>query len=192
MRDLLKKREGAIADGVPITATSTRLTFDDAVKDVVTDYTVNGKRSIENLERRIKLHLTPHFGGKLLRTINASDVKAFAAERLKAGAAPGEINRELAIVRRAFRLAAEVDKYHGRIPKIRMLQEHNVRTGFFDDEMIAAVQAQLPKALRPIVTFAYVSGWRVQSEILPLEWRNVDRQKGEVRLDPGTTKNQAG
>jgi hypothetical protein len=44
-RDLLKKREGAIADGVPITAKSTRLTFDDAVKDVVSDYTINGKKS---------------------------------------------------------------------------------------------------------------------------------------------------
>jgi integrase len=73
-----------------------------------------------------------------------------------------------------------------------MLQEHNVRTGFFDDEMIAAVKAQLPKALQPIVMFAYISGWRVQSEVLPLEWRHVDRQNGEVRLDPGTTKNQAG
>jgi integrase len=191
-RESLKKREGAIADGVPITATSTRITFDDAVKDVVTDYTVNGKKSIDTVERRIKLHLKPFFGGKLLRTINAADVKTFAAERLKAGAKPGEINRELAIVRRAFRLAAETDKYHGRIPKIRMLQEHNVRTGFFDDEMIDAVKGRLPAALRPVVTFAYVSGWRVQSEILPLEWRHVDREEGEVRLDPGTTKNQAG
>jgi hypothetical protein len=113
-RTLLKDREGDISKGVPITATSTRLTFDDAVKDVVTDYTVNGKRSIANLERRIKLHLTAFFGGKLLRTINVSDVKAFTAERLKAGAAPGEINRELAIVRRAFRLAVDAEKYHGR------------------------------------------------------------------------------
>jgi integrase len=191
-RELLKKREGSIADGIPITATSTRLTFDEAVKDVVTDYTVNGKKSVDNLERRLKLHLTPYFGGRLLRTINAADIKAFAADRLKAGAAPGEINRELAIVRRAFRLAAEVDKYHGRIPKIRMLQEHNVRSGFFDDAMIDAVTGRLPAALQPVVTFAYVSGWRVQSEVLPLEWRHVDRQKEEVRLDPGTTKNQAG
>jgi hypothetical protein len=34
-RDLLKKREGAVADGVPITARSTPFLFDDAVKDVV-------------------------------------------------------------------------------------------------------------------------------------------------------------
>ena len=35
-------------------------------------------------------------------------------------------------------------------------------------------------------------GWRTPSEILPLEWRQVDRVAGEVRLDPGTTKNDEG
>ena len=37
-----------------------------------------------------------------------------------------------------------------------------------------------------------MTGWRVQSEILPLEWRHVDRQAKEARLEPGTTKNQGG
>jgi integrase len=41
------------------------------------------------------------------------------------------------------------------------------------------------------VRFAYVTGWRINSEVLPLEWREVDLQSGEVRLDPGTTKNLA-
>src|SRR6185503_8929718 len=107
-------------------------------------------------------------------------------------ASSGEINRELAIVRRAFRLAAGEDKYHGRVPKIPMLQEHNTRTGFFDDQMFAAVRAKLPAALQPVVTFGYVTGWRIQSEVLPLEWRHVDRKAEEVRLEPGSTKNQAG
>jgi integrase len=191
-RNLLKDREGDISKGVPITAKSTRLTFDDAAKDVVTDYAVNGKKSKGHVERRIALHLTPVFGGRTLSSITASHVRTFAATRLEAGASPAEINRELAILRRAFRLASEADRYHGRIPKIRMLQEHNVRSGFFDDAMVDDVIGHLPAALRPIVRFAYVTGWRVQSEVLPLEWRHVDRKGGEVRLDPGTTKNQAG
>jgi hypothetical protein len=36
-RDLLRDREGDISKGVPITAKSTRLTFDDAVKDFIND-----------------------------------------------------------------------------------------------------------------------------------------------------------
>ena len=73
-----------------------------------------------------------------------------------------------------------------------MLQLRNVRQGFFDDAMFAAVCSKLPAAVVPIVTFAYVTGWRIQSEILPLEWRHIDRKVGEARLEPGTTKNQAG
>jgi hypothetical protein len=49
-----------------------------------------------------------------------------------------------------------------------MLQERNTRTGFVDDAMIDDIIDKLPKALRPVARFAYVTGWRVQSEILPL------------------------
>jgi integrase len=50
----------------------------------------------------------------------------------------------------------------------------------------------LPGDLRPVVTFAYLTGWRSRSEILPLEWRQVDFKSGTVRLDVGTTKNREG
>ena len=191
-RDLLRQREGDVSKGVPITARSTRLTFAAAAADVVADYRVNEKRSIDNLQRRIRLHLAPVFGCRRLNTITAADVRAFSMSRLEAGVSHAEINRELAILKRAYRLAVDGDKYHGRVPKIPMLQERNVRQGFFDDSMVAAVLAHLPIPIQPVVRFAYVTGWRVQSEVLPLEWRQVDRETGDVRLDPGTTKNEAG
>ena len=43
-----------------------------------------------------------------------------------------------------------------------------------------------------MITFAYITGWRITDEVLPLEWRQVDFQAGEVRLEPGTTKNKQG
>jgi integrase len=46
--------------------------------------------------------------------------------------------------------------------------------------------------MRPVVTFAYVTGWRINSEVLALQWRQVDLRVGEVGLDPGTTKNREG
>jgi integrase len=191
-RDLLRLREGDISKGVPVTAASTKLTFDAAAADVVTDYTVNQKRSTPEVERRIKLHLAPFFKGRRLASITSTDLRKFTAARLEAKASHAEINRELAIVRRAFRLAAADDKYHGRIPKFPMLQERNTRQGFFDDVTVAAVLDHLPESVQPVVRFAYITGWRVQSEILPLEWRHVDMKAEEIRLEPGTTKNQAG
>jgi integrase len=191
-RRLLKNREGAIAKGTPITKESVRLKFDDAIADVIADYKVNKKRSTPELERRIKLHLKPYFGGRKLSSITTADLRAFTAQRLDAKASAGEVNRELAIVRRAFRLAVKSERYYGRVPSVEMLTEDNIRTGFFDDAMVAAVRAKLPTALQDVVTFAYITGWRVQSEVLSLEWRQVDRKGHTITLEPGTTKNRKG
>jgi integrase len=79
-----------------------------------------------------------------------------------------------------------------RRPHIALLQENNARQGFFEPEQYASVLRHLPDDLRPVVTFAYITGWRVKSEVLTREWRHVDFAAGEVRLEPGTTKNKEG
>jgi integrase len=42
------------------------------------------------------------------------------------------------------------------------------------------------------VAIAYTYGWRMQSEVLALERRQLDLEAGTLRLDPGTTKNAEG
>jgi integrase len=73
-----------------------------------------------------------------------------------------------------------------------MLEENNVRQGFFEWAEFEKVQSKLPEYLKAPVTFAYITGWRLRSEILKLCWRNVDFAAGTVRLEPGTTKNKDG
>ena len=87
-----------------------------------------------------------------------------------------------------FRLAHQAGKVLHK-PFIPMLRENNVRTGFFEWDQFSAVRARLPKEIRPVVSFRYITGWRIASAALPLQWRNVDFRSGEVRLDPGVTKN---
>ena len=77
-------------------------------------------------------------------------------------------------------------------PNIPLLKENHVRTGFFEPEQFESVKNHLPVHMQPIVEFAYITGWRTPSEILPLEWRQVEMKAGEVRLDAGTTKNGEG
>ena len=43
-----------------------------------------------------------------------------------------------------------------------------------------------------MVDIAYTFGWRMQSEVLTLERRQLDLDAGTIRLDPGTTKNDDG
>ena len=79
----------------------------------------------------------------------------------------GEINRELTILKRIFSLAMQAGKLLHK-PHIPLLRENNTRTGFFEPEQFTSVQAHLPAALQPIVEFAYIPGWRIASEVLPL------------------------
>jgi integrase len=109
-------------------------------------------------------------------------------QRQAAGAANATINRELIALKRMCTLAMQAGKLLVR-PYIPLLKENNVRKGFFEPEQFASVKQQLPPHMCAIIEFAYITGWRTPSEILPLEWRQVNLTAGEVRLDPGTTKN---
>jgi integrase len=73
-----------------------------------------------------------------------------------------------------------------------MLKERNVRTGFFERDQIERVLDHLPTAVQPVVRFAYITGWRIPSEVLPLQWRHIDFEAHVIRLDPHTTKNDEG
>ena len=78
-----------------------------------------------------------------------------------------------------------------RVPHISMLEENNVRKGFFEHDEFQALRSCLPEYLKGFVTFGYKSGWRV-SEITGLKWSNVDLEKRIVCLEIGTTKNKEG
>jgi integrase len=76
--------------------------------------------------------------------------------------------------------APETDVYPGRArkllykPHIPLLEERNTRKGFFEQHQLASVLSHLPAPLRPVIMFAFITGWRIRSEVLSLEWRQVD------------------
>ena len=73
-------------------------------------------------------------------------------------------------------------------PHVPMLKENNVRQGFFEWEQFLTVRSHLPGDLQQVATFSYITGWR-RSEVLNLQWQQVDFKAGFVHLEPGTTKN---
>jgi integrase len=136
-------------------------------------------------------HLAKSFAGWKAGDITVTDLRAFIARRQGEGAANAEINRELATLRRGFNLALQADCIP-RMPHFPRLQESPPRAGFFEADEFQAVLHHLPACLRGPVHFAYLTGWRCRSEVLPLQWRNIDFDTGTVRLDPGSTKNRDG
>lgn len=187
---LLKRREGAAEEGRPILPRANRITIRDLAEDLRNDYTANERRSADRLEFSLA-HLLPVFGHRRAAHVSTSDVTTYVTKRQGENAANATINRELTALKRMFSLALAGEKLH-RAPRIRNLDEHNVRQGFFERDQFEAVRRHLPAYLKPAVTVAYITGWRIRSEILPLQWRQVDFKAGTVRLEPGTTKNPGG
>ena len=177
-RALLRKREGAVAEGRHVSSQTGKLLFETAAANVINDYQINGKRSIGHVKRHIALHLMPAFAGRRMMTITTADVRRFVAERQtptfnpdgtirRSGASNAKVNRELAILKRAFSLAIKAGLLTAK-PHIPMLAENNVRVGFFEREQYDAVLRHLPAPWRPVMTVAFLTGWRVRSEVLPL------------------------
>jgi integrase len=174
--------------GVPTGAKVGKLKFDAAADDLLADYANNAYDSEDDAEGRIRNHLTPFFGGMKLTAIKTPLINAYIKRRRGQKAANATINRELGLLKRMFTLAhrAELIVFRPYIPK---LDEHNTRKGFFEDDAFARVCRRLTPEIAAVATVAYITGWRIDSEILPLEWRQVDLKAGTVTLDADTTKN---
>jgi hypothetical protein len=156
-----------------------RIRFDEAVSDVLADYRTNGKRSLDDVERRIEKHLKPFFGNCRMVSITTADIRQYIDSRQKAttvarksytftgrdgtirhvpaerrpiaGVSNGEINRELTALKRMFTLAIQARKLLQK-PHIPLLKERNVRVGFFERDQFLAMRAQLPEPVRPAAT----------------------------------------
>jgi integrase len=174
--------------GLPVAAGVGKIRFEEAVALIETDYVNNEQSSWRYQDRRLRLHLTPFFSGCRMAELGPPEIAAYTKQRRDAGASPATVNRELDILRRMFVLAVQGGRllYRPHVPRLR---ERNARAGFFEKAAFESVRRHLPAALRPVVTFAYITGWRIDSEVLTREWRHVDFEADEIRLDPGETKN---
>jgi site-specific recombinase XerD len=161
--------------------------YEEAAKDLRQHYTTTGCRDLDEAEGRLA-HLDRVFAGRRIATLGQADAMDYAARRQAEGAANGTINRELAVLGRMLRLAYEHGKLL-RLPVLRKLKEAPPRAGFFERERYEAVRQHLRPDLQVAVAIAYAFGWRMQSEVLTLERRQVDLEAGTIRLDAGMTKN---
>jgi integrase len=163
--------------------------FDELAKMIEADYKANRKR-LPRLRQSIA-HLKVAFGNWRAFDITEDRIAAYVAERLDAGAAIATVNRELAALRRMFNLAVSARRI-GWAPRIHSYRETNTREGFFEEPQFRSLLRHLPLELRPPIEVAYLTGWRIASEVLTREWRHVDFVGGWLRLEPGEGKTREG
>ncbi|MBF0120525.1 MAG: tyrosine-type recombinase/integrase [Desulfobacterales bacterium] len=186
--ELLKRREGEIAQGKLPSVHFELIKFDDIVRFIIYDYEINNKKSLSDVKRNTN-YLKNYFTGKSVNDINSLEIERYIEKRLNDGLSNASINRELASLKRILNLAyQQTPPMIDRIPKIKMLKERNIRVGFFEQDEFLKIRDALPDYLKGVVTFAYKTGWRF-GEIISLIWSQIDKIKWTVRLEAGTTKN---
>ena len=170
-------------------STSIKCSLDELAEDFLTDYRINRKKSTDKAERLVKylkkafseVESNRYHNGKDQGLYRRSDGRRI----LKCFHQPRTVSfKEDVFPWQARCTSPKV----GQVPYIPMLKESNIHKGFFEHDEYLMLKASLPAELRPLIAFAYFSGWR-KGEILGLTWDKVDLQNGIVRLNPGETKN---
>jgi hypothetical protein len=117
---------GEKAKGLPVVAH--QLTLDEAVKNVKAAKAADNKPVNYAYDK----HLMPFFGARTkMASITTPRIRQYIVGRRSAGAANATVNRELEALSFAFTLAIK-DGVMAFKPHIPMLDEDNVRTGFFE------------------------------------------------------------
>jgi integrase len=151
-------------------------------------YINNGQKSLGDLKTARLPRLDAVFGGTKAIDVTTASVERYKTLRLKDRSAPATVNRELAALKRMFRLGLRQGMV-ATMPYISMLAEHNVRKGFFELDQFQAILEHLPAEYHALFELASITGWRMKSELLSRQWRHVDFQrKGWLRIDPGEAK----
>jgi integrase len=188
--DFLQQRLKAGAQGTPVGPKAGKVTFEDLATMLLDNYRAKGRRSVGRVEDAIG-HLGGFFEATHASEINADLIARYVSSRQQEGAAAATINRELGALRRAFRLAQSAGKVAFR-PEISMLPEDNRREDFFEAAEYQAVLDNLPEYLRPVIQTAYITGWRINSEILTLQNRHVDLDSECLRFESGRALDEKG
>lgn len=187
---LLRRRLDEIGRGRLLGPDVERTTFEDLAHMILTDYRMNKRKSLRSVILSLR-HLGATFAHTPAIDITTDQVNSYIASRQDTDAANSSINRELSALKRMFHLAEDVGKIH-RIPHIPRLPEDNVRKGFFEANQFATLLPHLDENIRPLFQAAYITGWRVPSELATRQWSHIDFRSGWLRLEPGETKNKEG
>jgi integrase len=185
-----EKRRAAGAGGAG--RTGAQLCVRDLYESLERDYVINQRKSLKDLKIRWRKHLEESFAALPIASVTAELIAAYVARRLEEEASNATVNRELAALKRCYKLAIQTGRLKfGEQPYFPMLKERNVRKGFVKDAQYAALvrgAAAIGPWMRTLFELAYTYGWR-KSELLGLRVGQVDMAERTITLDVGETKN---
>lgn len=188
----LKRKLAQAEAGLIAPSSFQRLRYEEMRDALLADYRTNKRKSLFRNKDGVEYvcglkYLNEFFSGYRAVEITTDLIREFSTKRLGDGTPNSTVNRSLAALRRMFFLAKEDAKLRD-VPHIPMLKEPAPRKGFLEHHEFQTLRLALPEHLRPLVTLGFYTGMRL-GEIKKLRWSNVSLVDGQIRLDPGTTKN---
>jgi integrase len=190
LRDKLlgQKHRGEISGGNPA-----RVTVGELLDDFLVYAKSNVRESTEYIYRKVTENsLRPFFATLKAQKVTTDKLNEYRQVRLSEGRSEATANRELALVRIAYRLGqGSTPPKVLMVPKFPMVKEDNARQGFLRDEQYSALLAALPTELKSLFVASYETGIRM-GELLAIRWEQVDFEAGFIVLQSGETKNGAG
>jgi integrase len=186
---LLKKRQGEAETGKAVYG---RVLVGSLLDDLLQFYRVHRPRSLKDFAEPFVKRLRKHFGDLPSHRITTLRLRDYQERRKREKAANATVNREMALLRRAFNLAAKATPPRVTvIPQFEMLPENNTRQGFLGPEAYEKLKQELLPELVPLLVVGYHVGCR-RGELVPLKVEQVDLDAKQIRLYAGTTKNDEG
>lgn len=186
------------------------VTFDDACLRWLQEK--EHKKSLDDDKTKIEYFLE-FFSERLLSSITETDIlkatsgminrkhkevweiKAASAKKKGSKIAPykpkpatqATKDRYLAFLRSLFRAAVNDWKWIGKSPTIKVRQKKEIRVRWLTKEEATTLIQCMPDVMKPVVMFALATGLR-RSNILNLEWTQIDLQRKVAWIHPEDTK----
>jgi len=193
----LKRRLGGIVLGRFTPQRSREIKVDDLVHDLLAWYrTIKLKAAFANAqESKWKHHLELFFGGMPADQVDTDRLRQYRAQRMADAhpPSPTTVNRELQVLRKAYRLGAVARKVDF-VPTFEMATEDNARkvfiTEFDKQELRKAVARDTARKtarmkgfyLKCFIELLFAYGWR-KSELTGLKVKNVQLDRNVIRLE---------
>ena len=176
-----------IVDGSHFKKTiGSKKTFRDMMDKFMKEHAPKVTGSMQNSYASSLNHLIPFFGDMNLLSMSRKEISKYKVLRLDECAKPATINRELAMLSKAFTLALEdwewINGNDKPFSKIPYEKENNERDRWLTEDDECRLIKHCPAWLSDIVVFALNTGLR-QDELLSLQWSRVSFEREDMLID---------
>lgn len=184
---LLRQKMARVALKQDHTSDPDRVKVSQLLDLLVDDYKYEDRSSAEDVELRVEKHLRPHFGHLAAKDVGTSELKRYVQMRRKT-AAQATVNKELAFLRRAFRLGYRHEpKLVLSVPYFPIKAVDNAREGTVPEKAYKTLLDLLPPYARMALVISYNTGAR-KGEVRQIRLDRIDLEASRIELARKTTK----